>query len=148
MAGILILPALIPRFGKRNLALAGSLIVIAGQLLFLFNPQSYGLAVVTAAVKGLGEAPLFGVIFSFIADAVEYGQWKTHIRQEGYISSDSTGAAVQQPASAVSAISNIYIWAPVVIWGVAAVVLFFYKLDKQYAGIMEELEKRESRGEL
>lgn len=66
----------------------------------------------------------------------------------GYISSDSTGAAVQQPASAVSAISNIYIWAPVVIWGVAAVVLFFYKLDKQYAGIMEELEKRESRGEL
>lgn len=177
MAGILILPALIPRFGKRNLALAGSLIVIAGQLLFLFNPQSYGLAVVTAAVKGLGEAPLFGVIFSFIADAVEYGQWKTHIRQEGmifsaasvgskvgaglssaavgavlaavgYISSDSTGAAAQQPASAVSAISNIYIWAPVVIWGVAAVVLFFYKLDKQYAGIMEELEKRESRGEL
>ena len=82
MAGILILPALIPRFGKRNLALAGSLIVIAGQLLFLFNPQSYGLAVVTAAVKGLGEAPLFGVIFSFIADAVEYGQWKTHIRQD------------------------------------------------------------------
>ena len=42
IAGILILPALIPRFGKRNLALAGSLIVIAGQLLFLFNPQSYG----------------------------------------------------------------------------------------------------------
>ena len=66
----------------------------------------------------------------------------------GYISSDSTGAAAQQPASAVSAISNTYIWAPVVIWGVAAVVLFFYKLDKQYAGIMEELEERESRGEL
>lgn len=177
IAGILVLPLLIPRFGKRNLALTGALIVIAGQLLFLLNPQSYGLAVATAAVKGLGEAPLFGVIFSFIADAVEYGQWKTHIRQEGmifsaasvgskvgaglssaavgavlaavgYISSDSTGAAVQQPASAVSAISNIYIWAPIVIWGVAAVVLFFYKLDKQYAGIMEELEERESRGEL
>ena len=55
---------------------------------------------------------------------------------------------VRKPASAVSAISNIYIWAPVIIWGAAAVILFFYRLDKEYAGIMEELEKRESRGEL
>lgn len=57
------LPLLIPKFGKRNLALFGSLVVIAGQLLFLLNPQSYPLAVVSSAIKGLGEAPLFGVYF-------------------------------------------------------------------------------------
>lgn len=172
---ILILPTLIPKYGKRNLALAGSLIVIAGQLLFLVNPKSYLLAVVTAGIKGVGQAPLMGVIFSFIADAVEYGQWKTHIRQEGmifsassvgsklgsglssaavgailavagYVSSDS--GAVTQPASAISAISNVYIWAPVIIWGVAAIVLSFYQLDKQYDGMMKELEERESKGQL
>lgn len=177
IAGILMLPVLIPKFGKRNLALAGSLVVIMGQLLFLLNPHSYILAVATAAIKGLGEAPLFGVIFSFIADAVEYGQWKTHIRQEGmifsaasvgskvgaglssaavgaclaavgYVSSDSASGAVMQPASAVTAISNIYIWAPVIIWGVAAIVLLFYQLDKQYESIMRELEERESKGQL
>ncbi|EDR98894.1 hypothetical protein ANACAC_00427 [Anaerostipes caccae L1-92] len=37
---------------------------------------------------------------------------------------------VRKPASAVSAISNIYIWAPVIIWGAEAVILFFYRLDK------------------
>lgn len=175
IVGILILPALIPRFGKRNLALSGSLLVIAAQLLFLVNPYSYPLAVVSSGLKGLGEAPLFGVIFSFIADSVEYGQWKTHIRQEGMIFSaasvgsklgsglssaavggilaaagyvSSSSGATTQAQSAINAISGIYIFAPVVIWGVAVIVLLFYKLDKMYPDIMKELEEREARGEL
>lgn len=175
IVGILILPALIPKLGKRNLALFGSLIVIAAQLLFLVNTKSYPLAVVSAGIKGFGEAPLFGVIFSFIADSVEYGQWKTHIRQEGMIFSaasvgsklgsglssaavggilaaagyvSSNSGATTQSASAIGAISNIYLWSPVVIWGIAVIVLLFYKLDKMYPEIMKELEERESRGEL
>lgn len=176
IAGILVLPFLIPKFGKRNLALAGALIVIGGQLIFMTNPHSYPLAVVTSGIKGLGEAPLFGVIFSFIADAVEYGQWKTHVRQEGMIFSAASvgskvgaglssaavggilaaagyatseaGTAVSQSSQAVATILNIYVWAPIIIWGVAAIILFFYKLDKLYPDIMDELVKRESRGEL
>lgn len=177
IVGILTLPALIPKFGKRNLALAGSGIVVLGQIIFMIQPASYFLAVLTAAIKGIGEAPLFGVIFSFIADSVEYGQWKTHIRQEGmifsaasvgskvgaglssaavgailaavgYVSSDGNGAQIVQPVEAISAISNIYIWAPILIWGTAAIVLFFYRLDQQYDQIMEELTEREKRGEL
>lgn len=174
IGGILLLPLLLKRFGKRNLALAGSALVIIGQLLLLLNPESYQLAVLSSAVKGLGEAPLFGVIFSLIADSVEYGQWKTHIRQEGMIfSAASVGsklgaglssaavaqvlsaagyvaseASVTQPASALTAISNVFLYAPVIIWGAAAIVLLFYRLDKQYPSIMAELGIREAKGEL
>lgn len=115
------------------------------------------------------------MIFSFIADSVEYGQWKTHIRQEGMIFSaasvgsklgsglssaavggilaaagyvSSSSGATTQAQSAINAISGIYIFAPVVIWGVAVIVLLFYKLDKMYPDIMKELEEREARGEL
>jgi GPH family glycoside/pentoside/hexuronide:cation symporter len=177
IVGIIVLPILIPRFGKRNLALFGSLIAIAGQFLFMLNTRSYQFAVVSSAVKGLGQAPLFGVIFSFIADAVEYGQWKTHVRHEGmifsaasvgsklgaglssaavggilavsgYIASDGSEGIVHQTPGALSAISGIFVWAPVIIWGAAIAVLYFYKLDKLYPSIMRELEKREAKGEL
>ena len=64
----------------------------------------------------------------------------------GYIS--SSGAAVVQPESALSMIQNIYIWGPVIVWVIAVVVLFLYKLDNKYDGIMKELAEREARGEM
>lgn len=175
IAGILVLPALIPKFGKRNLALAGSLFVIAASLILLVNPGEYTIVLAVSGLRGIGEAPLFGVIFSLIADSVEYGQYKTHIRQEGMIFSaasvgsklgaglssaavtgilgamgyvSSSSGSVSQPDSAVSAISVMYIYSPIVVWSAAAVLLLFYKLDKQYPEIMKALAEREARGEL
>ncbi len=173
--GILVLPALLPKFGKRNLALAGALFVVASSLLLLLNPANYAMVTVISGMRGIGEAPLFGVIFSLIADSVEYGQYRTHIRQEGMIFSaasvgsklgaglssaavtgilgamgyiSSTAGSAVQPERAVSAISIIYIWAPILVWALAAVLLFFYKLDKMYPDIMKVLMEREARGEL
>jgi GPH family glycoside/pentoside/hexuronide:cation symporter len=177
MAGILIIPLFVQRFGKRNFALIGSFLVITGHLLFLIDTNSYPLLLISSTIKGLGEAPLFGLIFSFIADSVEYGQWKTHVRQEGmifsaasvgsklgagltsltvgwilglagYIASDASEGIVEQPQRALLAISNIWNFSPFIIWGMAIILLLFYKLDKQYPSIMNELEERESRGEL
>ena len=45
-------------------------------------------------------------------------------------------------------IQNIYVWGPVLVWIIAVVVLFLYKLDKKYPAIMKELAEREARGEL
>lgn len=42
----------------------------------------------------------------------------------------------------------IYEFGPVIIWGVAVVVLLFYKLDKIYSKVMADLAEREARGEL
>ncbi len=110
-----------------------------------------------------------------LGDTVEFGQWKTHIRQEslifaggalgfklgngitsaiiskllssaGYIS--SAGTEVIQPDSALSMIRNIYIFGPILVWVIAVIVLFMYKLDKKYGGIMKELGEREARGEM
>lgn len=66
----------------------------------------------------------------------------------GYFALGAAGITVVQNQTALSAISNIFIWAPVMIWGIACIVLFFYKLDKMYPKIMEELEAREVRREL
>ncbi len=93
----------------------------------------------TTIVRALGEAPLTAVVFGMMGDVIEYGQWKSHIRQEslvfgggslgfklgvgltsaiisgllnasGYISS-STGGAVQ-PETAKAMIMSIYKYEP------------------------------------
>lgn len=175
VAGIFACTPLIKKFGKRNIALAGSLIALAGQLIFFFNPYSFTWMVMSCLTRAIGLAPLNAVVFGMVGDVVEFGQWKTHIRQEslvfaggsigtkvgaglasatmtgllsaaGYISTSAGSAA--QPDSALNMIVNIYKFGPVLIALVAFITLALYKLDKAYPSIMKELIERESRGEL
>lgn len=166
---------LIQKFGKRNVALVGSFIALGGQLLFFLNPYSLPWMVMSCIARAVGLAPLNAVVFGMIGDVVEYGQWKTHVRQEslifaggsigtkvgagvasaamtglmslaGYIST-STGVAAQ-PESALGMIVQIYKVGPVIVAGGVMIVLLLYKLDQKYVDIMKELIEREARGEL
>lgn len=169
---IFFVPIALKKCSKRSLSLMGALVCIAAQLVLMINAESYTIAMVSAVLRGIGEAPLMGVIFSFIADAVEYGQWKTHLRLEGLIYSAASvgsklgggltsaafggilsaagydGLAAVQSASAVHAIYLLYVVGPILVWGVTAVLLCFHRLEKQYPAIMKELSAREARGEL
>ena len=64
----------------------------------------------------------------------------------GFLSSTAGGAA--QPDSAVSMITTIFKFGPILVWIVAIIVLVFYKLDKIYPKVMKELAEREARGEM
>ena len=170
VAGIFACTPLIKKFGKRNIALAGSLIALIGQLIFFFNPYSFAWMVMSCLTRAVGLAPLNAVVFGMVGDVVEFGQWKTHIRQEslvfaggsigtkvgaglasatmtgllsaaGYISTSAGSAA--QPDSALNMIVNIYKFGPVLIALVAFITLALYKLDKAYPSIMKELIERE-----
>lgn len=83
IAGIALLPRILPRFGKRSLICAGCLVGIAGQLIFLLNITSVPLGIVTCIMRGIGIAPFYGVQYSLPSDAIEYGHWKTGMRIEG-----------------------------------------------------------------
>ena len=85
VAGIFACTPLIKKFGKRNIALAGSLIALAGQLIFFFNPYSFAWMVMSCLTRAVGLAPLNAVVFGMVGDVVEFGQWKTHIRQESLV---------------------------------------------------------------
>lgn len=168
-------PVLLRKFGKRNMSLAGVILAMAGQMIFCLNPRSLPWMVLSCVIRGIGLAPLNSVVFGFLGDVVEFGQWKTHIRQEslifagssvgmkigsgltsaiitgllslaGYVSSAS-GASIQ-PGSAIDMIINIYKYGPMIVWIVCGITLFLYRLDRKYPKIMEELTEREKRGEL
>lgn len=168
-------PLLLRRFGKRNMSLVGACLGLAGHLVFFINPMSFSMMMFSCIIRAVSLAPLNSVVFGFLGDVVEYGQWKTHQRQEslifagssvgmkvgagvtsaiitgllsaaGYISSASS--AVTQPESAVDMIVSVYKYGPLIVWGILVVTLALYRLDNKYKGIMEELAEREAIGEL
>ena len=168
-------PWLLTKMGKRNMSLLGMIVAGLGHLIYCMNPLDWGWVVFSCIVRGIGFAPLFSVVFGFLGDVVEYGQWKFHVRQEGLIFSggsvgtkigsgltsavitgllswsgyvaSSTGGAVQ-PQSAIDMVVAVYQWGPVLVCGLTALVLYCYKLDQEYPAIMRDLIEREARGEM
>lgn len=168
-------PILLKKFGKRNMSLYGVIIALAGQVIYMINPYSMPLVFMSCIVRGIGFAPLNSVFYGFVGEAVEYGQYKSHIRQEGLIFAgsnmgtkfgagataalmttllsvagyiSSSGTTVVQPQSAINMIIGIYKWGPVIVWVAYIVLLLLYKLEKNYPTIMKELQRREALGEM
>lgn len=162
---IMILAPFIKKFGKRNLVLWGAILTAVAQLLLLFVPANPTFAAVIAAIRGIGKAPLFGCIFTMMADVVNYGHWKTGVRVQALIFSAATvgqkfgggiaGAVVgwlmdasgftgleQEIPSAVAMVENLYIWGTVLAWGVIILLMLAYKLDKQYDGMIADMEQK------
>lgn len=168
-------PMLLKKFGKRNMSLIGVCLALAGHIIYLLNPMDFYWVLFSCIIRGIGFAPLNSVIFAFLSDVVEYGQWKFHLRQEGlifsggsvgtkigsgvtsaiitgllsyagYVSS-TTGSAVQ-PQSAIDMVVNVYMWGPIIVWVIVLAILLMYKLDKQYPQIMKDLVEREAKGQL
>lgn len=168
-------PVLVRKSGKRNTALYGALLAITGQILYLFNPKSLPWLIMSCITRGVGLAPLNAVVFGMLGDVVEFGQWKTHVRQEslifaggslgakvgsgiataiitallsiaGYISSSASG--ITQPDTAIQMILNIYKFGPMIVWIIVITALYIYHLDKEYPQIIAELAQREANGKL
>lgn len=79
---------------------------IAGQIvLILFAEQSMGLMYLGLILRGMGVACISATKFGMIADSIEYGEYKTGTRAEGFVySAASLGVRVGSAlASAVIA---------------------------------------------
>lgn len=175
IVGALLCPLLLQKFNKRDLSLIGCIIVVIAHAFIMVNPMSFQWVLAMTVIRSLGQAPLTSLVFGMMGDVVEYGQWKSHLRQEslifgggslgfkigtgitsavmtamlegaGFLSSVTGGA--MQPTSAQHMISSIFKFGPIFVWAAAIIVLLFYKLDKIYPTIVKELAEREARGEM
>lgn len=163
--GIIFLAPFIRRFGKRNLVLIGALICVLGQLVLMIAPENFTVVMIAAVLRGVGEAPFYGCIFTMIADTVDYGHWRTGIRVHALLfsaftvgqkigagitgwaigqlmeGSGFTGQRVEVP-SAVAMVKGLYIWGGLIPWVLLAVLMLLYRLDKHYASIRSDLVAR------
>ena len=153
---------------KKQWCILGACFIIAGSLILLLNPTSVPLVTFGGLLRGIGMTPILGMIFTMIADAIEYGQWKTGLRTAGAIQSATTsgqkfgqgigsaligfimestgynGNLATQTELATQTIQNLFIYGVSILGVIMIVILLFYKLDKEYPMIMRELLERET----
>ena len=162
---VMVMAPFIKRFGKRNIALLGSVIVLVGAAIIWMRPTELPFVIAGVILKGIGGGAFGGLIYSLLADTIEYGHWRTGVRSEGLLYSACSvgykvggglvsaligfvmelsgfdGLAASIPQSAHQTISALFILGPVIAYGLIALILCVYRLDKEYPGIMNELEQ-------
>jgi len=117
-------------------------------------------------VKGFGLVPLSAGLFSMIGDVIDYGEWKTGYRVDGLTNSAVSfgmkvgigiGTALTgwvlawgkydaslevQGASAILSMKSMYIYIPLMLYLIAAILLYFTNMDKIYPEMKKDLEER------
>ncbi|GMO41468.1 MAG: glycoside-pentoside-hexuronide (GPH):cation symporter [Treponemataceae bacterium] len=166
LIGLVSMPALSAKFGKRNMMLTGNIVTAAGALIQSFAPTSFAVVAGGNIIRGFGTSPLLALGFVMYADVIDYGEWKTGIRTEGLTYSASSfgakvgaglGAAVLgwalafgkfdaalavQDAPAMNAIRFVFIFLPMILCALNIILLIFYNLDKELPAILAELNKK------
>lgn len=168
MIGGLVVPLLMARFSNRNICLGGGIIYLIGCVTVAVFPSSFTVVVLGVILKGIGKAPAFVAGYAMLGDVVDYGQWKTKIRNEGLVYSAATfgekvgsgigglvmggimsiggyiSGASSQSAEALLSIKAVFIYVPVVFGVLSFVLMLFYDLDKKLPLMRRELQERQN----
>ena len=164
---------LIHKMTKRNWCIFGAVCIIAGALVVPLGPTSVPVVFAGTLLRGAGLACEYAMMYTMVADVVEYGQWKTGIRTPSAIQSAVTSgqkfgqgicsaaigavmswsgyngvaAAGQQSQKALDTVYNLFVYGMIGTAVFVIVILLFYHLDKEYPVIMKELLEREMENE-
>ncbi|UOR13045.1 MFS transporter [Halobacillus amylolyticus] len=168
MIGFFFVAKLVRKFGKRNIALFVSILGIFGPIVKLIDPSSLSVFLVGTVIQGFGLVPIIMFLYAMINDTAEYGEWKFGIRTEGLVNSAASfgmkvgaglggaligwllafggyvGGIEEQTSLAVTMILALNIYIPFFLAVLQTVLMWMYKLDKQYPQILADLNRRKS----
>lgn len=166
IVGMFFIAMLVKRFGKRNVFSMGLVLDIIGMLVLNFSGGSMGVIVISSIIRGIGNACGGATMWAMVSDTIDYGEWKTGYRTEGLVNSACSfgykigngigsallglilemggyvGQAAAQSASALASIKVCFVWIPIGIYAAGLVIMKFYRLDAEFAGIIEDLKRR------
>lgn len=162
---LLALPALEKKFSKKNLMFFSIALYIAGDLLIFVGRNSAFCLLAGLVITGLGIYGIFGITFAMQPDVIDYSEYKKNASVSGLIAafqgffvkggmgltSFIIGAFLKnggyvanavQTEKALSYIEICFIWIPIVLCALIAILTYFYKLDGIRGEMTEELERR------
>ncbi len=157
---------LVKKYGKRNVFSLGLILSGAGMIILEVGGPSMPVIVLSSLVRGVGNACGGATMWAMVSDTIDYGEWKTGYRTEGLVNSACSfgykvgngvgsallgiivdasgyiGTASTQTPSALTAIHVCFAWIPIAIFVVCFLILRFYHLDTEFAGIIADLKER------
>jgi GPH family glycoside/pentoside/hexuronide:cation symporter len=168
LIGLPIFPKLVERFGKWKCLMVGYIMQIIGLLIVLAFPTNFTMLIIGLAIKGFGNVPHSAGLFAMVADVIDYGDWKFGVRIDGMTYSATSfgmkvgtglgsaavgwglaiggynGELATQAGSALTAITALYTWIPLILVIIGIVVLAMCNLDKMLPTIQKDLAAKKS----
>ena len=167
LIGTFAMPFLVKTTNKTGTMLIGLAIGALGQVLMPLAGSSVPLAVTFWTIGVIGAAIAVGMPFGMLADTVDYGEWKTGIHAAGFLTAVGSAFCIQvgsgfgayvpleilnaagyvanqdQSPQVLNAISFCFIWLPVIVYAIVALImLFYFKYEKMEPQIKKELAER------
>lgn len=162
---LLLLPALEQKFSKKNLMFFSVLLYIVGDLLIFAGRNSAVCLLTGLVITGLGIYGIFGITFAMQPDVIDYSEYTKNASVAGliaafqgffvkggmgltsfvigaFLKSGGYVANAMQTEKALACIELCFIWIPVVLCVLIAVLTGFYRLDSLREEMTIELEKR------
>jgi GPH family glycoside/pentoside/hexuronide:cation symporter len=105
VAGIMLIPMLVRRLGKKKTAMAGLLVGVVADGLNFVIPTNLYTFIVLVSIGYAALAITNGVTWAFVSDSIDYGHWHTGVRKEGvtYAAFNFSRKIAQSIAALVSA---------------------------------------------
>ncbi len=82
IAALLVFPWFSKRFSRKRLYAASTILVVAGYIVFFFAPMDMMFISLAGVLIFVGQAFIQLLMLVFLADSIEYGQWKLGKRNE------------------------------------------------------------------
>lgn len=162
---LLLLPALEKKFSKKNLMFFSVALYIAGDLLIFAGKNSAFCLLAGLVITGLGIYGIFGLTFGMQPDVIDYSEYKKNASVSGliaafqgffvkggmgltsfiigvFLKNGGYVANAVQTEKALSYIEICFIWIPMILCLLIAVLTYFYKLDSIRDEMTLELENR------
>lgn len=167
IAAMVIVPALVKKFGMKRVICGCIVCGIFGGLIRLLDPANVGAAFLSSVFFNLGFPSFTIFVNTMVIDCMDYGEYKNGVRLEGTLAAvqsvaNKVGTAIgigiggvllriagyngkldMQPISANSMIIGLSTWIPAFLCIVFAIIYHFYDLDKQLPEIRRELSKKQ-----
>lgn len=169
--GMFFIAMLVKKYGKRNIFALGLVLDIVGILFLHYLHSEMWMIVVSSLIRGIGNACGGATMWAMVSDTIDYGEWKTGYRTEGLVNSACSfgwkignglgsallglileiggyvGTAAVQSAEALEAIEFSFIWVPVMVYVSGFVIMYFFKLDKEFPQIIKDLENHKKQAQ-
>lgn len=82
LAALAVFPMISRRMNRRKLYSAATALVVAGYVVFFFAPMNMAFIAVAGVLLFVGQAFIQTLMLMFLADTIEYGQWKLGKRND------------------------------------------------------------------
>ena len=142
IAAVFVVP-IANKFSKRLLCCVGMAVGVLGGVIAGLGGSNLVIVGIGRALKCLGSSPACYLILAMLADVIDHVEYKTGIRTDGLtmsiysslmVAATPIGGAIIQALNALMPITTAssvnYIWIETVAYGICAVLILFFNVEK------------------